>query len=96
MGIDDDARHGEVIAALRQGADVPLGMTARLEAAVWRRSRAPRGFTAAEKWCLASAGIMPFLASAGGGGIVLLLIAGAGVVGYLQWTVLVEEEDEAA
>lgn len=92
MGIDDDARDREVIAALQRTTDVPLGLTARLEASVLRRAHAPVGFTATEKWCLASAALFPFLAGGAGGGIVLLLVAAAGVMGYLQWTVLVEED----
>lgn len=92
MGIDEDTGDREVIAALRRSVGVPLGMTARLEASVLRRSREPVGLTAPEKWCLASAGLMPFLMVGAGGGVILLLVAAAGVVGYLQWTVLVEEE----
>lgn len=92
MGNDEDTGDREVIAALQRSVEVPLGMTARLEASVLRRSRGPAGLTGAEKWCLASAGVMPFLATGAGGGVVVLLIAAAGVVGYLQWTVLVEEE----
>ena len=79
-----------VITALRRSAEVPLGMTARLEAAVTRRARETRGLTAEEKWCLASGALIPFLAG-GAGGVLVLVVAVAGVLGYLQWTVLVEE-----
>jgi hypothetical protein len=94
MGSGDDSRDREVIAALQRPADVPLGMTARLEASVLRRARAPAGFTAAEKVCLASAATIPFLTAGAGSGLLLLLLGVGGVLGYLQWTVLVEEPSE--
>jgi hypothetical protein len=87
----DDPRDNEVSRALRRTADVPLGLTARLEVSVVRRARAEVRFTSAEKWCLASGAVMPMLAGGVGGGVLLLLAGGAVVVGYLQWTVLVEE-----
>lgn len=86
---DRDTR--EVIETLRRTAEVPLGMTSRLEASVLRSARAPAGFTLTEKCCLASAALIPFIAGGAGGGLVLLLAAAAAVGGYLQWTILVED-----
>lgn len=81
----------EVITALRRTAEVPLGMTSRLEASVSRRDRLPVGLTIPEKCCLASGALIPFVAGGAVGGITLLLIGVAGVLGYLQWTVLVDD-----
>ena len=90
MGSPDDPRAREVIAALRRPADVPLGMNARLEASVLRRTWAPARLTAAEKWAFGSVVALPFLA--GGGGAAVLLLAALGVAGYVHWTVLVDVE----
>lgn len=85
-----DTTDQRMIAALQRPAEPPLGLTARLEVAVRRRARAEASFTLEEKLCLGAVALIPLL-SVGGGGILMLAVAGAGVVGYLQWTVLVEE-----
>ena len=92
MDTGHDPRDAELIAALRHPAEMPLGLTARLEASVHRRARMAAGFTLEEKAVVTAFGLGALLA---GGAVTapgLALLAALGAFGYAQWTLLVDEE----
>ena len=92
MDTGHDPHDAELIAALRHPAEVPLGLTARLEASVHRRARAEAGFTFEEKVVVTSIGLGALLLGGAVAAPGLALFAVLGAFGYAQWTILVDEE----
>lgn len=85
---------GPVAESLRATATVPLGMTARLEMSVVRRDREQTGFSFEEKLCAVAVALGAGLVGGGPASVGVLLVAGLVALGYVQWTVLVEESVE--
>jgi hypothetical protein len=92
MDTELDPRDADLIAALQHNAEIPLGLTARLEVSVARRAREATGFTLSEKVIVLSFGLGALVQGSGAGATVLLLVAALGTLGYAQWTVLLDEE----
>jgi len=87
----DDKMGGTMAEVLRVPADVPLGLTARLEMSVVRRDREEAGFSFEEKLCAFSAAMGATFVGGGPVSVGILLVAGLVALAYVQWTVLVEE-----
>jgi hypothetical protein len=94
MSDAEQAIEGRIGAPLRARAQVPLGMTARLEMSVVRRDREEAGFSFQEKLCAVAVTLCAGLVGGGPVSLGVLLIAGVVALAYAQWTVLVEESAE--
>ena len=78
--------------ALQRPAEVPLGLTARLEAGVTRRAREEIHFSSEEKLCIVALALGASVPVAGGLGVLALLVSFGVALGYVQWTILLDEE----
>ena len=92
MNDPEKSLDGLVRDALQATAEVPLGMTARLEMSVVRRGRERAGFSVEEKVCAVAAAMGTVLVGGGPLNVGLLIVAGLVALGYAQWTILLDEE----